>query len=39
LKRGEKLSGTSTARNPSKSNSQQGADAAEEESAPNDFQG
>jgi hypothetical protein len=39
LKRGEKLPGGTTARNPSKRNSQQVADAAEEETAPNDFQG
>ncbi len=39
LKRGEKLPGGTTARNPSKRNSQQVADAVEEEPAPNDFQG
>jgi hypothetical protein len=39
LKRGEKLPGGTTARNPSKRNSQQVTDAAEEEPAPNDFQG
>jgi hypothetical protein len=33
------LPGGTTARNPSKRNSQQVADAAEEEPAPNDFQG